>query len=76
MEYKLTITDQQTKEAKAVLGQLIECRDHIQQSLAVDAPHQVLSTKTQMVSRTESLLAGIKEDIPTTGTSQPEVSQK
>ena len=61
MKHKLSVTDHQTKEAEAILGQLTECRDHIEQSLEVDAPQQVLSTKSQMTSRTESLVANTKE---------------
>ena len=61
MKYKLSMTDHQTKEAEAILGQLTECRDHIEQSLKVDTPQQVLSTKSQMTSRTESLVANTKE---------------
>ena len=61
MEHKLSLTDHQTKEAEAILGQLTECRDHVEQSLEVDTPQQVLSTKSQMTSRTESLVANTKE---------------
>ena len=61
MKQKLGVTDHQTKEAEAILGQLTECRDHIEQSLEVDTPQQVLSTKSQMTSRTESLVANTKE---------------
>ena len=61
MKYKLSMTDHQTEEAEAILGQLTECRDHIEQSLKVDTPQQVLSTKSQMTSRTESLVANTKE---------------
>ena len=61
VEYKLSVTDHQTKEAEAILGQLTECRDHIEQSLEVNTPQQVLSTKSQMTSRTESLVAKSKE---------------
>ena len=61
MKHKLSLTDHQTKEAEAILGQLTECRDHVEQSLEVDTPQQVLSTKSQMTSRTESLVANTKE---------------
>ena len=61
MKHKLIVTDHQTKEAEAILGQLTECRDHIEQSLEVDTPQQVLSTKSQMTSRTESLVGNTKE---------------
>ena len=61
MKHKLGVTDHQTKEAEAILGQLTECRDHVEQSLEVDTPQQVLSAKSQMISRTESLVANTKE---------------
>ena len=61
MKQKLSMTDNQTKEAEAILDQLTECRDHVEQSLEVDTPQQVLSTKSQMTSRTESLVANSKE---------------
>ena len=58
MKHKLSVTDHQTKEAEAILGQLTESRDHIEQSLEVDAPQSAIS---QMTSRTESLVANTKE---------------
>ena len=57
VKYKLEVTDHQTKEAKAVLGQLTECRDHVQQSLKVGTPHQILTTKSQLTSRSKNLIA-------------------
>ena len=50
----LVWTDQQ---AEALLSQLTECKDHIQQSLKVGTPHQLLTTKSRMTSHTENLIA-------------------
>ena len=61
MKHKLSVTDHQTEEAEVILDQLTECRDHIEQSLEVDTPQQVLSAKSQMTSRTESLVANAFE---------------
>ena len=61
LEYKLDVTCHQTKEAEGLLDQLTECNDHIQQSLKVGKPHQILKTKSQMIRHTENLIATSKE---------------
>ena len=55
MAVKLHVLEHQTKEANTVLSQLTECRDHVQQSLKVGTPHQILTTKLQLTDRVESL---------------------
>ena len=61
LKYKLDVTSHQTKEAEGLLVQLTECNDHVQQSLKVGTPHQILKTKSQMIRRTENLIATSKE---------------
>ena len=61
LKYKLDVTSHQTKEAEGLIDQLTECNDHVQQSLKVDTPHQILKTKSQMIRRTENLIATSKE---------------
>ena len=61
VKYKLEVIDHQTKEAKAVLDQLTEFRDHILQSLKVGTPHQMLITKSQLTSHSENLVTKAKD---------------
>ena len=61
LKYKLDVTIHQTREAEGLLHQLTECNDHVQQSLKVGTPHQILKTKSQMIKRTENLIATSKE---------------
>ena len=56
LENKLGVMDQQIKETEAAVGKLIECRNYIQQTLKLGTPHQVLSTKSQMIDRTNRLV--------------------
>ena len=58
LKYKLDVTSHQTKEAEGLLDQLT---DHVQQSLKIGTPHQILKTKSQMIRRTENLIATSKE---------------
>ncbi len=60
MKHKLDVTDNQTREAEAILSQLTECRDCIEQSLEIDTPQQVLSTESLMTNRANILVANIK----------------
>ena len=53
--------DHQIKEVETALGQVRECRDHVEQSLKIGTPQQVLSTKSQMMSRTESVISSVKD---------------
>ena len=57
MTLKLRVLEHQTKEATTVLSQLIDCWDHVQQSLTVGTPHQILTTKSQLTDRIESLIS-------------------
>ena len=61
LKYKLDVTSHQTKKAERLLDQLTECNDHVQQSLKVGTPHQILKTKSQMIRRTENLIATSKQ---------------
>ena len=57
LKYKLEVTNHQTQEAKAVLGQLIDCRNHVQQSLKVGTPYRILTTKSQLTTHSENVVA-------------------
>ena len=61
MTLKLRVLEHQTKEATTVLSQLTDCWDHVQQSLKVGTPHQILTTKSQLTDRIESLSTSSKE---------------
>ena len=61
MTLKLRVLEHQTKEATTVLSQLTDCLDHVQQSLKVGTPHQILTTKSQLTDRIESLSTSSKE---------------
>ena len=61
MTLKLHVLEHQTKEATTVLSQLTDCWDHVHQSLKVGTPHQVLTTKSQLTDRIESLSTSSKE---------------
>ena len=62
LQYKIEVTDCQTKEAEEMLQQLTECNDHIQQCLMVGTPHQILRTKAQITNRTENLISIAKKE--------------
>ena len=61
MALKLRVLEHQTKEATTVLSQLTDCWDHVQQSLKVGTPHQILTTKSQLTDRIEILSTSTKE---------------
>ena len=61
VQLKVIVLDHQIKEVDTALGQVRECRDHVEQSLKVGTPQQVLSTKSQMMSRTESVINSVKD---------------
>ena len=56
VQCKLVITDHQLKEAKAVLNELTDCKDHVEQSMKVGTPYQILSTKSRLISHTEDVV--------------------
>ena len=60
LQHKVSVLDHQIKEVDTALGEVRECRDHVEQSLKVGTPQQVLSTKSQMMSRTESVINNVK----------------
>ena len=59
--HKVIVLDHQIKEVETALGEVRECRDNVEQSLKVGTPQQVLSTKSQMMSRTESIINSVKD---------------
>ena len=61
LQHKVNVLDHQIKEVETALGQVRECRDHVEQSLKIGTPQQVLSTKLRMMSRTESVISSIKD---------------
>ena len=61
VQHKVIVLDNQIKEVDNALGEVRECRDHVEQSLKVGTPQQVLSTKSQMMSRTESIINSVKD---------------
>ena len=61
VQHKVIVLDHQIKEVETSLGEVRECRDHVEQSLKVGTPQQVLSTKSQMMSCTESIINNVKD---------------
>ena len=61
VQHKFIVLDHQIKEVETALGQVRECRDHVEQSLKIGTPQQVLSTKSQIMSRTESIINSAKD---------------
>ena len=61
LQHKVNVLDHQIKEVETALGQVRECRDHVEQNLKVGTPQQVLSTKSQMMSRSESVISSVKD---------------
>ena len=60
VQHKVIVLDHQMKEVETALGHVRECRDHVEQSLKIGTPQQVLSTKSQMMSRSESIINTVK----------------
>ncbi len=58
---KLCVLKCQTKEVTTVLSQLTECRDHVQQSIKIGTPHQILTTTSRFTTRIESLSTSSEE---------------
>ena len=61
LQHKVNVLDHQIKEVETAIGQLRECRDHVEQSLKVGTPQQVLSAKSQMTSRSKSVIKSVKD---------------
>ena len=61
LQHKVSVLDHQIKEVETALGHVRECRDHVEQSLKVGTPQQVLSTKSQLMSCTESIMSSVKD---------------
>ena len=59
--YKVGVFDQQLKEVDTALGQVAECRDHVDQCVNVGSPQQVLLTTPQIMSHTWSVIASVKD---------------
>ena len=60
-QYKVEVLDQQLKEVDTALGQVAECRDHIDQCVNVGSPQQVLLTTPQIMSHTQSVIDSVKD---------------
>ena len=58
--HKVSVLDHQIKEVETALGQVRECRDHVEQSLKIGTPQQILSTKSQMMSHTKRIIKSVK----------------
>ena len=58
---KVGVIDQQLKEVDTALGQVAECRDHVDQCVNVGSPQQVLLTTPQIMSHTQSVIASVKD---------------
>ena len=61
VQHKFIVLDYQIKEVETALGEVRECRDHVEQSLKVGTPQQVLLTKSRIMSRTESIINSVKD---------------
>ena len=60
-QYKVEVFDQQLKEVDTALGQVAECRDHVDQCVNVGSPQQVLLTTPQIMSHTQSVIDSVKD---------------
>ena len=60
-QYKVEVFDQQLKEVDTELGQVAECRDHVDQCVNVGSPEQVLLTTPRIMSHTQSVIASVKD---------------
>ena len=60
-QHKVNVLDHQIKEVETALGQVRECRDYVEQSVRIGTPQQVLTTKSQMMSRTKSVISSVKD---------------
>ena len=45
VQHKVSVLDHQIKEVETALGQVRECRDHVEQSLKIGTSKQILSNK-------------------------------
>ena len=61
LQHKVSVLDHQIKEVETVLGQVREYRDHVEQSMKLGTPQQILSTKSQMMSHSESVINSVKD---------------
>ena len=60
LQHKVNVLDHQIKEVETALGRVREFRDHVEQSLKIGSPQQVLSTKSQIMSHTESVISSVR----------------
>ena len=61
VQYKVSVLDHQIKEVDTALHRVRECLDHVEQILKVGTPQQVVSSKSQMMSCTESVIKCVKK---------------
>ena len=58
---KVGVIDQQLKEVDTALGQVAECRDHVNQCVNVGSPQQLLLTTPQIMTHTQSVIDSVKD---------------
>ena len=61
LQHKVSVLDHQIKEVETALGHVRECRDHVEQSLKIGTPQQILLTKSQMMSHSENVISSVKD---------------
>ena len=55
------MVDQQIQEIDSVLGQVAECRDHVEQCVDFGSSRQVLSTKPQIMSYAHNVIVSVRD---------------
>ena len=60
-KHKVSVLQCQLKEADTSLGLVTECIDHVEQCMKVATPYQILSTKSQMMNRTASVIKQVED---------------
>ena len=58
--HKVSVVDQQIQEIDSVLGQVAECRDHVEQCVNFGSPQQVLPAKPQKMSHAQNIITSVK----------------
>lgn len=59
--YKFGVLDHQVSEIDLALGQILECKNHIEHSLKKGIPRHVLLTKKQIVNHAQKMISNVKE---------------
>ena len=62
VQHKVSVLDHQIKEVETALGQVRECRDHVEQCLKIGTRQQVIiSTKSRMICCSKSVINSVKD---------------